>query len=115
MSKSYVKNKDLYNELKRCKDASLNYSPLLHEYFELMVDRFSNKFGYVYEEDREDCKSQAMMDLYLYWHNFNPKYTNAFAYITQIIKNGYAKGWKVCHPKPSSNFISLSNINVYSI
>jgi len=110
---AYVKNKDLYNEMVRCKDCSLNYSNELHGMFRLMVDKFSWAFSYKYQEDREDCKSQAIEDLYLYWHNFDPsKGTNAFAYVTQIIKNGYAKGYRKIYPgfMPSSSKIGLGNI-----
>jgi hypothetical protein len=42
-----------------------------------------------------------------YWRNFNPKYTNAFAYFTEIAKRGYAKGWNKLHPVKYKGTISL--------
>jgi len=107
----YVRNKDLYAEVVKCLDASI-YSNELHGMFTMMVDRFSLKFTYKCEDDRDDCKAQASMDLYLYWDRFNPKYTNAFAYYTQIIKTGYAKGFNKIYPgfMPSSSKIGLDNL-----
>jgi len=114
----YVKNKDLYNELCRCQDVSINYSLELHEMFQKMVDKFSYKFSYKFEDDRKDCKSMAIEDLYRYWTNFDRnKTTNAFAYITQIIKNGYAKGWRSLYPHgfESSNKVRISIYNIWNL
>jgi len=112
---TYVKNKDLYNELKRCKDASLSWSPLLHEYSTLMIDKFSNKFSYKNPMDRDDCKQQAIIDIYMYWHNWDPKYPNAFSYISQIIKNAFAKGWRDVNRGKKGTHISYSSGNIHTI
>ena len=113
---NYVKNKDLYDELVKCLDTS-TYSMELHCMVERMADKFGYNFTYIESEDRQDCKSQAIMDVYMYWRNFNPKYRNAFAYITQIIKNGFAKGWKKLYPTgfESSNKISTSYNDIFSL
>jgi len=108
---AYVKNADLLAEVIKCKETDV-YSDELHRMFRLMVDRFSWKFSYKYPEDREDCKSQAIEDLFLYWRNFDTKYKNPFAYYTTIIKNGYAKGYRKIYPgfMPSSSKIGLDNL-----
>ena len=116
MAKDFVKNKDLYEELVRCIDASI-YSMELHGMFEKMVDKFGYNFTYLRSEDRKDCSAFAMMDVYMYWRGFNPKYKNAFAYITQIVKNGYAKGWRKLYPFgfEHSNMISTSHHDLYNL
>ena len=111
----HVKNVDLYNELVKCLDASTGPSPELIDMWYKMIKKFSHNFTYVYKEDREDCEAFAMLDLYSYWTNFNPKYKNAFAYITQLIKNGMAKGWKKMHPIPVSKFTSLSYNDIWNL
>jgi hypothetical protein len=111
----HVKNRDLREELIKSKlNNELSKEAL--DMFILMAKKFSNNFTYIYEEDKEDCISFAIMDCYMYWRGYNPeKSQNAFAYITQIIKNGYAKAWRRFHKCPKSRFISISNSNIYSI
>ena len=53
--------------------------------------------------DKEDCIQSALVDCVKYWRNFDPTKSdppNAFAYFTQMCKNGYAKEWKKIHRKP---------------
>jgi hypothetical protein len=54
-----------------------------------------------------------MLDLLRYWQNFNEeKSNNAFAYFTQIVKNGYAKEYKKLYKHIGKGekieFVSLS-------
>ncbi len=111
-----VKNADLRKELIKSKNQNELTKEAL-DMFILMSNKFSRKFKYLYEEDREDCIQFAIMDCYLYWRGYNPeKSSNAFAYITQIIKNGFAKGWRKLHGNmPKSLKISISQTNIYSI
>jgi hypothetical protein len=56
------------------------------------------------------------MDVIRYWKSFNPEKSKyPFAYYTQILKHGFAKGWKKLHPISSVEKISLSSDNFYSI
>jgi hypothetical protein len=57
------------------------------------------------------------MDCYQYWRGYNPeKSQNAFAYFTQIIKNGFAKGWRKLYGNmPKSKKISVSSNKIYNI
>ena len=113
---AYVKNKELREQLIISK-ADDKLTPLALDMMILMANRFSCKFQYVYPEDREDCIAFAIIDCYSYWRNYNPeKSPNAFAYITQVIKNGYAKGWrKLYQDVPKSSRVRLSSGNIYSL
>jgi DNA-directed RNA polymerase specialized sigma subunit len=112
----YVKNKDLREELIKSKIQDKLTSECLNMFI-LMANNFSNKFKYYYKEDKEDCISFAIMDCFRYWRGYNPeKSVNAFAYITQIIKNGLAKGWRQLSGNfPKKNKISLSTNNIWNI
>jgi len=112
----HVKNKDLRNELIASK-AQDELTPEAIRMFMLMAEKFSTKFKYIYSEDRDDCMAFAVMDCYQYWRGYNPeKSANAFAYVTQIIKNGFAKGWRKLYGKmPKSKKISVSSNNIYSL
>lgn len=112
----HVKNKDLREELVLSKQKN-ELTPQALDMFILMAKKFSANFTYVYEEDKEDCISFAIMDCYLYWRGYDPeKSANAFAYITQIIKNGFAKGWRKLYGNmPKSKKISVSHNNIYSL
>lgn len=114
--KHYVKNADLRAELIKSKGQD-ELTPQALEMLMLMAKRFSEKFTYVYEEDREDCISFAIMDCFQYWRGYKPeKSANAFAYITQMIKNGFAKGWRKLHGRmPISKKVSISNSSIYSL
>jgi hypothetical protein len=104
--KYYINNKDFTNEIVRCKHGLLNeetgyqhtkgeLSPKAIDYFILLANRAIQKLKFQNPLDREDCIQSALLDLLRYWRNFNEeKSNNAFAYFTQIAKNGYAKEYK---------------------
>lgn len=112
----HVKNSDLRNEIIKCKEKN-ELTPEAINMFMLMAKKFSTRLNYYYEEDREDCISFAVMDCYQYWRGYDPeKSQNAFAYFTQIIKNGFGKGWrKLYGHMPKSKKISVSSNNIYNI
>ena len=116
MATHYVKNTDLRNEIIKSKEADV-LTPEALDMFMLMAKKFSTKLTYIYSEDREDCISFAIMDCYQYWRGYNPeKSANAFAYFTQIIKNGFAKGWRKLYGNmPKSKRISVSSNRIYNI
>ena len=91
-------------------------TPKAVELLMLMAREASKKLRYKDEEDRKDCIAFAMMDVVKYWRSYNPEKSKyPFAYYTQIIKNGFAKGWRKLHPLSSTDQVSLSNENLYSI
>jgi hypothetical protein len=112
----HVKNRDLREELIKSK-AQNELTKETLDMFILMANKFATKFKYVYPEDREDCISFAIMDCFQYWRGYNPERSqNAFAYVTQIIKNGFAKGWRKLYGNmPKSKKISISQNKIYSI
>jgi hypothetical protein len=91
-------------------------TPRAIEMFQLMAKEMSKKFRYKDEEDRKDCIAFAMMDVIRYWKSFNPEKSKyPFAYYTQMLKNGFAKGWRKLHPLSSLEQVSLNSDNFYSI
>ena len=58
MATPYVKNADLRAELIKSKEKEKLTAEAL-DMFILMANKFSNKFTYIYEEDKEDCISHA--------------------------------------------------------
>lgn len=112
----HVKNKDLREEIIKCKEVdSLSVKAI--KMITTMANKFAGNFTYVYEQDREDCIQFAIMDCYLYWRGYDPERSpNAFAYFTQIIKNGFGKAWRKLHGNfPISKRVSYSSSNIYSI
>ena len=76
----------------------------------LIADNLSLKFRYKREEDRQDCKAQAIMDCYMYYDRFDPKKSdNPFSFFTQVQKNAFAKGFKKIYPEEfRGKFVSIS-------
>jgi hypothetical protein len=86
------------------------------EIFQRMAKEMSKKFRYKDEEDRKDCIAFAMMDVIRYWKSYNPEKSKyPFAYYTQMLKNGFAKGWRKLHPLSSLDQVSINNENFYGI
>jgi hypothetical protein len=133
-NKYYINNRDFTNEIIRCKYGMLNeetgyqhtpgeLSPRAIDYFILLANRAILKLTFSNPLDKEDCIQSALLDLLRYWRNFNEeKSNNAFAYFTQIAKNGYAKEYKKIHKHIGKGekveFISLSlggDSEIYSL
>jgi hypothetical protein len=119
--KNYLNNRDLYDQLVISKDQDA-LTKEAEKMLILLAERTINKMRYVNEDDRMDCLQFAVLDLLKYWRNFNPKYTNAFAYFTEIAKRGYAKGWNKIHPQKYKGTLSIdksgnqdSQTGIYSI
>ena len=113
---AYVKNKELREELIKSKEQD-ELTPRALEMIMLMAEKFGTKLNYAREEDFQDCRSSAIMDCWMYWRGYKAeKSPNAFAYITQMIKNGYAKGWRKLYGNMKmSQKISISRHKIYNI
>jgi len=123
-NKFYINNRDFTNEIIRCKYGHLNeetgyqhkageLSPKAIDYFVLLANRAVQRLHFSNPLDEEDCIQSALLDLLRYWKNFSEeKSNNAFAYFTQIVKNGYAKEFKKIHKHIGKGerveFVSLS-------
>lgn len=124
--KHYVNNKDFTQSIINDKEKG-ELSQFSITCFIALANRAVNKMYYEDPRDREDCIQSAILDCLKYWKGFDPdksKNPNAFAYFTQVCKNGYAKQWKAIHKKTgldddeTLDFISLSTSGdgyIYSI
>jgi hypothetical protein len=68
--------------------------------------------------DKDDCMSEAMLDILKYWKRFDSTIpnSNVFSYFTQIGKNGLAKGWKKIKNVKSMDVVSISqDSGIYNI
>ena len=110
--KPYLKNKDFLQELMISKErGELTANAVV------MIMKISNKASeklkYKREDDRKDCIATGIQKCLMYWKNFNPeKSTNAFAYFTQIVKNGFTESFNKLHPISEANTVSLSDENI---
>jgi len=110
-----VDPKELREEVLRSREKDA-LTPRAIEMFQTMAREASKKLRYRDEEDRKDCIAFAMMDVVRYWRSYNPeKSKDPFAYFTQMIKNGFAKGWRKLHPLSAGEKVSLSHDNVFTL
>lgn len=117
IDKHYVKNSVLYEEMCKCIEAG-ECSNTLCDYFYNIATKLSSRMRYTDDEDRADCIQTAVMDCVKYYNRFDPTITkNAFAYITSICTNGFAKGWRSLGKMkcPDSIRLSISTDNLYSL
>jgi hypothetical protein len=122
----YINNKEFTTDIIECKKAG-ELSDYSVNCFISLANRAVDRLYFRDDRDREDCIQSAILDCLKYWKSFDEsKMTtpNAFAYFTQICKNGYAKEWKKIHkktgldPDETLEFISISSSgenSVYSI
>lgn len=114
--KYHINQKELFNEIVKSKEND-KLTPRALEMFQVLTDKLSNALSYKNPDDRDDCKAFGMMDLILYWNRFNPeKSTNAFAYFTQICKNGMTKGWNIMHRQVDKGCVPIDKESgIYNI
>ncbi len=111
MEREYVKNKDLYFEMCRSKDLG-KLTPQVLRMYEKIIAHLLTKYRYRNSDDQKDVLQTARLDFLLYWNNFDPKYPNAFAYVTTIAHNGFRKGFNRLHPR---NMKTVSIENFYDL
>jgi hypothetical protein len=112
---NYVEPEDLKREILISLNAG-ELTPSAVDIFQKMAKEISKKFRYKNEEDRKDCIAFALMDVIRYWKSYNPEKSKyPFAYYTQILKHGFAKGWRKLHPIGSLDQISLNGENFHSL
>lgn len=123
----YINNKDFTDEIIKCKHNNGELSKFAIECFISLANRAVDRLYFQDPRDKEDCIQSAILDCLKYWKSFDETKSenpNAFAYFTQICKNGYAKEWKKIHKKTGLDkedkleFISLNTTgesSIYSI
>lgn len=112
----YVKNSVLREELIKCRDQDKLTDEAV-SMFTQIATKLSASIKYNEPEDRKDCIAYAILDCVRYWRNYDPSVSeNAFAYITSVCRNGFAKGWRALGKMkcPDSQVISLSD-DIYSL
>lgn len=114
--KHYVNNKEFTAAIIECKKND-KLNDFAVSCFVALATRAVDRLYYEDPRDREDCIQSALYDCVKYWRGFDhTRYENpnAFAYFTQMCKNGYAKEWKTIHKKTGLDkdekleFISLN-------
>jgi hypothetical protein len=106
--KQYLNNASLLEQIKLSKRQG-ELTKEAEKMLVLLATEAIKKLPYVHAADRDDCLQFAILDLLKYWKGFNAdKYTNAFAYYTEICKKGYAKGWNKLYPKKYANTLRMS-------
>ena len=114
--KNYINNKEFTAEIIACKKQG-KLSKFAIDCFIALANRAVDRLYFEDPRDREDCIQSALFDCINYWKSFDETKTaipNAFAYFTQMCKNGYAKEWKKIHKKTGLDkddkleFISLN-------
>lgn len=91
--KKYLSNKDLYIEIIISK-AQGKLTRQAVDMLILLGKKAQTKMYYKSLDDKHDCLQEAMFDVFRFWYNFDEvKGDNAFAYFTEIIKRGLARGW----------------------
>jgi len=90
----YVKNADLRAELIKSREQGELTETAVYMIMQI-AEKLSVRLKYTDEQDREDCIAYAVMDCIRYWRDYDPeKSENAFAYMTSVCTNGFAKGWR---------------------
>lgn len=94
MTKSYyVDPKIFYQEIVKSK-AQDELTKEALKMIALIIENYSHKLRYRDEMDREDCTSNAILQILKNWRTFDPQQsTQAFAYFTQAAKMGLYNGW----------------------
>lgn len=115
--REYVKNADLYKALLESKKIGRPTDDFTKMII-LMATKISTRLPYIDEEDRNECIEYAILDGITYYDRFKEtKGTNAFAYMTSILLNGFAKGWRKLgkHEFPNSIMTRLDCGKIHSI
>jgi DNA-directed RNA polymerase specialized sigma subunit len=103
----YLKPQFLFELICDCIEKD-ELKPELFKSFELLIENIMRKNYYSNEQDKEDCKSGAMLALLRGWKKFDStKSTNAFSFLTACVKNGLIVTWNEIHPIKVKNNISL--------
>jgi hypothetical protein len=109
--KNYLSNKDLYCELIVSK-AKGKLTRQAEKMLILLAKNVIKKMYYSDYDDRLDCLQTAYLDVFANWYSYDEaKGDNPFAFFTEVIKRGLAKGWNARYKlkgDPDAKVISLT-------
>ena len=106
----YVDNREMLYEM-IVSQAQGILSPKLMMMSLKIVKGVSKKFRYKEPEDKYDCECYAIEMIIKNWYMFDlERYDNVFAWITQIVKNGFAMQFKILQ-KSRINTISYDIVD----
>lgn len=89
--KNYLNNKDLVQEVIKCKEAG-EMSDKLARMLKLLCSRYAKRGNYINYSYNDDMQSYAMLMLVKTWQSFNPERgQNAFAFYTQCIHHSFSQ------------------------
>ena len=112
MGKHYINNENFLEEIIKSKKQDKLTEQALQNIMQI-IDGVVKNLYYKNPKDREDCIGICVETVLRYWRGFDPdKGHNAFAYYTQMTKNGLAKGWKDLHPIRRVQQISINEIDI---
>ncbi len=73
-----------------------------------MIDRIQRPFTYIWEADKEDCRSACIEHLLNNWQKYQEGKGDIFSYYTQMIKMALYAAWNSINKKRAH--FSTSNI-----
>jgi hypothetical protein len=110
----YVDNQQFYEQI--CLSlAQQHLTPAAEKTIILIANRLITKFNYHNLADKHDCLQEGLLEAFTNWHKFKPdRTTNAFAFFTQLLKNGMMRGHnKLYRAKKVWGVINLTdNFNI---
>jgi len=110
--KKYLSNKDLYCELIVSK-AKGKLTREAERMLILLAKNVIKKMYYSDPDDKLDCLQTAYLDVFANWYSFDEmKGDNAFAYFTEIIKRGLAKGWNYQYKQKGNDGVRIDVISL---
>ena len=110
--KKYLSNKDLYIEIIVSK-AQGRLTTRAAQMLMLLGKKLQTRMYYKDLDDKKDCLQEAMLSVFKFWYNFDEiKSENAFAYFSEIIKRGLAKGWNDTHKTKGAD-VEIISLTVY--
>lgn len=116
-SGEYVQNARLCEEILKSKQQGAPTADFTKMVI-LLATNLSRRLQYMNPDDKDDCIQYAIMDCLSYYTSFDEtKSTNAFAYLTSVCSNGFAKGWRKLghHDFPASIMTRLDTGAIHSL
>ncbi len=90
--KRYVEPEDLKREIKLSQEQG-KLTPMAVTMLLKILDHVQRPFKYVYEHDKEDCRSSVIEKLLNKWNRYDETKGDIFSFYTQMIKFDLYAAW----------------------